>query len=40
MSVFRRIVGVIVFAVEVHNLRKEFFRRDATRTRGASGDGA
>jgi ABC-2 type transport system ATP-binding protein len=23
-----------VFAVEVHNLRKEFFRRDATRTRG------
>jgi ABC-2 type transport system ATP-binding protein len=24
----------IVFAVEVHNLRKEFFRRDATRTRG------
>src|SRR5437016_1623623 len=23
-----------MFAVEVHNLRKEFFRRDATRTRG------
>jgi len=23
-----------LFAVEVHNLRKEFFRRDATRTRG------
>jgi hypothetical protein len=30
----------IVFAVEVHNLRKEFFRRDATRTRGRNGAGA
>src|SRR3989440_7885135 len=33
-SVSRRVVGVEVFAVEVDNLRKEFFRRDATRTRG------
>src|SRR2546421_6140978 len=31
-SVSRRVVGVEVFAVEVDNLRKEFFRRDATRT--------